>query len=148
MPDLAALSGLEQLNALLRGEAPPPSIGVTLDFRLERVAEGRAVFAGTPGAKHLNPMGGVHGGWMATLIDSATGCAAHTTLAPGEAYATSDLRVSFLRGLTPETGEVRCEGVVLHRGRRTVLAEAKLTDAAGRLLAHGTATCMILEPRA
>jgi uncharacterized protein (TIGR00369 family) len=145
MPDApAALSGLAQLRAMLRGEAPAASIGATLDFALAAIEEGRAVFKGRPGPGHLNPMGGVHGGWIATLLDSAMGCAAHSTLAPGEAYASTDLKVNFLRGLTPETGEVTAEGLVINRGRRMALVEERLTDGRGRLLAHGTSACMIL----
>lgn len=142
--DLAALTGLEQLRAMMRGEGPPATIGLTLDFRLTEVAEGRAVFVGRPGAGHLNPMGGVHGGWIATLLDSAAGCACHSTLAPGESYVSAEIKASFLRGLRADSGEVRVEGTVLHRGRRMALTEARMTDAQGRLVAHATSTCMIL----
>jgi uncharacterized protein (TIGR00369 family) len=109
------------------------------------VSEGRVVFIGTPTRAHYNPLGTVHGGWAATLLDSCMGCAVHTTLPAGKGYTTLEIKISYLRAMTDKTGTVRAEGVVLHAGRRSALAEGKLIDAAGKLLAHGTTTCMIFD---
>jgi uncharacterized protein (TIGR00369 family) len=139
------MTGLEQIRALASGELPAAPIAELMEFRPVSVEEGRVVFAGTPGPQHYNPIGTVHGGYAATLLDSAMGCAVHTTLPAGGAYTTADLQVKFLRPMTSDTGEVRCEGVVLHAGRRQAIAEGRLVRAAdGKLLAHGTTTCLIL----
>jgi uncharacterized protein (TIGR00369 family) len=142
---LIALNGLEAMRALIAGQFPPPSISTTLGFRLAEVEDGRAVFLGDPTDRILNPLGIVHGGWALTLIDSCCGCAAHTTLAPGLGYTTVETKVNFVRAITPETGQVRAEGLVVARGRTIITAEGKLTDARGRLLAHGTSTLMVLR---
>ncbi len=141
--DRAALSGLDQLRAMIASDAQPP-IGRTLDFSLVEVEEGRAVFEGNPDGSVYNPIGSVHGGYAATLLDSACGVAVHSKLAPGQAYTTLELKVSYLRGMTVDTGAVRAEGVVLSMGRRVAFAEAKLTDAAGRLLATATSTLLVI----
>ena len=140
-------SGLELLEALARGEVPPPPIMSTLGFDPDgfAVGPGWARFALTPGEHHYNPIGSVHGGVAATMLDSALGCAVHTTLEAGVRYTTVDLRVTFVRPLTATTGTVRCEGRVIHVGSRVATAEGRITDADGRLYAHGTATCLIIR---
>jgi uncharacterized protein (TIGR00369 family) len=144
---LAQLDGLSALRALLAGEVAAPPFGVLLGFEPVEVEEGRVVFAVEPGERHYNPIGSVHGGLAATLIDSATGCAVHSTLPAGVGYTTTDLQVRYVRPITRETGRVLCEGRVVHRGRTMATAEARVT-AADRLLAHGTAGVLILPPDA
>ena len=144
---LAELDGLSALRAIIAGEIPPPPIGVLLGFEPVEVEEGRVVFAVEPGPQHYNPIGSVHGGLAATLIDSATGCAVHTTLPGGTGYTTTDLQVRFVRAITRDTGRIECVGTVVHRGRTLATAEARLT-AGDRLLAHGTAGVLILPPAA
>lgn len=138
-------TGLDFLRRMIAAgpEAEPPISGV-LDFRLTEVGEGRAVFEGEPSGRFYNPMGTVHGGWIATLLDSAAACAVHTTLQPGEAYTTLELKVSYLKALRGDTGPVRAVGTAFARGRRAGFAEARLEDASGRLLAHATTTCIVL----
>lgn len=143
--DLAGLSGLEAMTKIASGELPPPPISKAFDFDLIRVEEGLAVFRGHPGEHLYNPIGSVHGGVAATLIDSATGCAVHTTLAPGAGYTTVDLNVKFVRAIDKETGPIVCEGQVVHGGRRVVTATAELrAEETGKLLAHGSATCILI----
>lgn len=136
-------SGMDFLSEMLAGRLPSPPISATLDFTLDEVAEGRAVFSMTPGEEHYNPIGSVHGGVYATLLDSAAGCAVQTTLPPGMGYTSLDLNVKFLRRVTADTGPVRAIGTVVNRGRQTALAEARLVDAEDRLLAHATSSCLI-----
>ena len=136
--------GLTFLGRMAAGEVPPPPIAAMLGMTVLEVEAGRVVFGLEPAEYHYNPIGSVHGGVFATLLDSACGCAVHSTLAPGSGYTTLDLSVKFLRGLSADSGPVRCEGLVVHRGRRTALAEARLTDAAGRLVAHATSSCLLL----
>jgi uncharacterized protein (TIGR00369 family) len=131
------------MRRLIAGEIPPPPIAATLGFRLESVDDGRAVFVGEPALWQYNPIGSVHGGVLATLLDSATGCAVHTRLPAGMAYTSMDLSVKYLRRVSAETGPLTCIGEVVTMGRRTALAEARLTDEAGRLLAHGTSSCLL-----
>jgi uncharacterized protein (TIGR00369 family) len=145
--NLAQLDGLTALRAMIAGEIPPPPIALLLGFELVEVEPGRVVFAVEPGEQHYNPIGMVHGGLAATLIDSATGCAVHTTLAAGTAYTTTDVQVRFVRPLTRDTGRIECVGEVVHRGRTLATAEARVT-AGDRLLAHGTASVLILSPDA
>jgi uncharacterized protein (TIGR00369 family) len=140
---LAAYSGLELLQRLIAGELPAPPIAGVLNFTLTEVGEGRAVFRGLPGERHLNPLGGVHGGWTATIMDSALGCAVHTTLTRGESYTTAEFKVNLTRPILPGIGEVVCEGRVVHRGRTLAVSEAWLRDGGGKLLAFGTETCAI-----
>lgn len=140
------LSGLQLLEAMARGELPPPPIASTLGFEGFAVGPGWARFSLTPAEHHYNPIGSVHGGVAATLLDSALGCAVHTTLDPGVRYTTVDLRVTFVKPLTATTGPVRCEGRVIHVGSRVGTAEGRITDADGRLYAHGTATCLVIRP--
>jgi uncharacterized protein (TIGR00369 family) len=140
----AGLSGLEQLQALLDAGGQPP-IGQTLDIALVEIGEGRAVFEGHPSLKVYNPIGMVHGGYAATMLDSACGCAVHSTMKPGETYSTLELKVAYHRPITSETGPVRAEGRVLSRGRRAAFTEATLKDTAGRLLGSATSTLMIMQ---
>ena len=142
---LLSMSGLEGLRYMMAGDHPPPSIATTLGFTLAKVDDGRALFVGEPSDRVLNPLGIVHGGWALTLIDSCTGCAAHTTLPADVGYTTVETKVNFVRAITPATGPVRAEGVVVARGRTIITAEGKLTDSRGRLLAHGTSTLIVLR---
>ena len=143
----AGQSGLEFLRAMIAGALPAAPIGTTLGFRLLEVEPGRAVFEGEPGPHLLNPLGAVHGGFALALIDSATGCSVHTELEAGIGYTSVETKVNFVRPIKAGTGKVRCEGRVLSRGRTIATAEAKLTSADGKLLAHGTSTLIILPPR-
>lgn len=143
---LRGMAGLDVLRAVAEGRLPGSPIAGLIGFRLVEAAPGRAVFEGTPGERHLNPMGGVHGGYAATLLDSCMGCAVHTVLAAGQSYTTLELKVSYVRGMTAATGPVRAEGSVLNAGRRAAFAEGRLLDASGRLMAHGTTTCMVFGP--
>ncbi|MGE0741976.1 MAG: PaaI family thioesterase [Hyphomonadaceae bacterium] len=143
---LVGLNGLDAMRALIAGEFAPPSIATTLGFWLAEVEDGRAVFLGEPSDRIMNPLGIVHGGWALTLIDSCTGCAAHTTLSAGVGYTTVETKVNFVRAITPATGQVRAEGRVVARGRTIITAEGTLTDSKGKLLAHGTSTLMVLRP--
>ena len=145
--ELGQLDGLTALRAMIAGELPPPPIATLLGFDLVEVDEGRAVFEAHPGEEHYNPIGMVHGGLAATLIDSATGCAVHTTLPAGTAYTTTDVQVRFVRPITRDTGRIECIGEVVHRGRTMATAQARLT-AGEKLLAHGTASLLILPPDA
>ena len=137
--------GLELLEDVRDGRLPAPPIAITLGFDLDLVEDGRAVFSLEPAEHHYNPIGSVHGGVFATLLDSAAGCAVHSTLPAGVGYTSVDLNVKFLRGMTTATGRVSCEGRVVHRGRRMVLAEATLTDGRGRLLATATSSCLVFD---
>ena len=142
---MRGLDGLALMQAMLRGEVPYPPIAKTLGFMLVEAGRGRAVFQGTPRYEHLNPMGSVHGGWFATLLDSALGCAVHTMMPAGVGYTSLGLEAKYVRPISRDTGRVLCEANVLYRGRKQATAEATLTAAdSGKLLAHGTATCMIL----
>ena len=138
------MTGLEQLRAMVRNGSQP-AIGRTLDFALVEVAEGRAVFEGTPDERTYNPLGTVHGGYAATLLDSACGIATHSTLAEGQSYTTLELKVAYHRPMTATTGPVRAEGRLLSVGRRVAFAEAKVTDRDGRLMASATSTLMIFS---
>lgn len=142
---LAGLHGLGMMQAMLRGELPYPPIAQTLDFVLIEIDKGRAVFQGTPGPAHLNPMGGIHGGWFATLLDSALGCAVHTMMPVGRGYTTAELGVNLVRGLTPKVQRVRAIGEVVHCGRQLATATAKLVGADGTLYAHASTTCLVFE---
>ncbi|HRV59381.1 MAG TPA: PaaI family thioesterase [Solirubrobacterales bacterium] len=140
------LAGLDYMRAVMNQEVPPPPIAVLMNMAPTEVEEGRAVFSALPGEEHYNPIGVVHGGFMATLLDSVAGCAVHTTLALGEAYTTLTLEVKNLRPLTLDTGIVRAEGLVTYRGRRQATADAKLyAEETGKLLASASSTCMIMS---
>ena len=138
-------TGLQVLQAMLAGELPYPYIAETLDFALVEVSEGRAVFQGEPQLKHYNPMGGVHGGWYATLLDSALGCAVHTMMPAGRAYTTAELSVNIVRAATMNSGPLRAIGTVIHCGRQMATAEARIVGPDGKLYAHGTTTCLVFE---
>jgi uncharacterized protein (TIGR00369 family) len=141
----ATMTGMEYMEAIVSGKLPPPPIAVTMSLRPVELEEGRVVFEGEPGEEHYNPIGVVHGGYAATLLDSALGCAVHTTLPAGVGYTSLGLEVKFVRPISRDTGRVLCEASVLYRGRKQATAEATLTVAeSGKLLASGTATCMIL----
>jgi uncharacterized protein (TIGR00369 family) len=139
------LSGLEYLQTLLRGELPPPPIASTLNMKLAEVEEGRAVFTVVPAEYHYNPIGMVHGGLACTLFDSALACAIHSTLPAGVSYTTLELKVNFVRPLTYNTGQVFCEGKVVHVGGRIATAEGRLFDAENKLYGHATTTCMLFR---
>lgn len=140
-------SGLDALRAVISGTRPEIPMARTLGYRLVEVGEGLAVFEGEPSAAVLNPMGTVHGGWAATVLDSCVACAVHSTLKPGQAYTTLELKVAYHRALTPEVGTVRAEGRVLTVGRRAGFAEGKLIGPDGRLYASATSTCVIMDAR-
>lgn len=137
--------GLEVLRQVLAGALVPSPMASLLGYDLVEVGEGRAVFAVTPAEFHYNPAGHVHGGFAATVLDSAMGCAVYTTVGLGETYTTIELKVNYLKPITVATGPLRGTGTVLHRGRRTAMAEGRLEDAAGNLLAHATTTCLIWQ---
>ena len=139
-----AMTGLEALHAMIAGKLPAPPIARHLNFTLVEASDGKAIFEGEASADVLNPHGTVHGGWAAAILDSALGCAVHTTLAPGERYTTVEMKVSYLRPiLVGKTGVVRCEGIVINRGRTLAISEARIVDNQGKLYAHATETCMI-----
>ena len=144
--EMAGLSGREFLQAMIDGRLPAPPIGKTMSFKLVEVGDGFAIFEGEPGPHLLNPLGGVHGGWALTLIDSITGCAAHTTLPAGVGYATVETKANFSRPIAADSGRVRAEGRVVGRGRTIISAEGRIVDSRGRLLAHGTSTLMVFRP--
>jgi uncharacterized protein (TIGR00369 family) len=145
---IAEMTGKEVLLAITSGSLPAPPIAKTLSFWLTEVGDGFAVFEGEAGPQLLNPLGSVHGGWALTLIDSATGCAAHSLLPPGVGYTTIETKANFSRPITENAGRVRAEGRVINRGRQIITAEARVTDSAGRILAHGTSTLMVLGAKA
>jgi uncharacterized protein (TIGR00369 family) len=143
----AGLSGLEYLKAVFERKLPPPPIAATLDFTGAEVEAGRAVFVGEPAEFMYNPIGVVHGGFALTILDSAMGCAVHSMLAAGEGYTSLETSVNFVRPITLDTGRVRCEGNIIHRGGRIATAEGRLiAESTGKLLAHGTTTCLVFRP--
>ena len=144
---VAGKSGLEVMQGILEGEIPFPHIAETLDFSLVEVGTGKAVFQGTPQLKHYNPLGTVHGGWYATLLDSALGCSVHTMLSPGQAYTTAELGVNIVRAASAKTGPLRAIGTVIHCGRQLATAEARIVGPDGKLYAHATTTCLVFEAR-
>ena len=137
------LSGLEFMQGILEGRFPPPPICAALEFELVEVEHGRAVFEGVPEFAFYNPIGVVHGGYAATLLDSCMGCAVHTSMPPGLAYTTLEFKINFVRAITDQTGRVRAEGTLIHGGKRAATAEGHLYDARGKLLAHATTTCLV-----
>lgn len=142
---LSGRTGLDIMQAMLRGELPYPPIAKTLDFTLLEVEEGRALFQGTPGPAHLNPMGTIHGGWYATLLDSALGCAVHTMMPAGRGYTTAELGVNLVRAIGGKAPRVRAQGKVIHCGRQLATAEARLYGPDGTLYAHATTTCLVFD---
>jgi uncharacterized protein (TIGR00369 family) len=143
--DVRGLSGLEMLSAMIAGKLPRAPISRTLDFLLVHVEAGVAVFQGHPSLDHYNPLGSVHGGWYATLLDSAMGCAVQSTLPAGKAYTTMEFRVNLVRPLTAGVPVVRAEGRIVHPGRQVAMAEARLVGPDGKLYAHGTTTCLVFD---
>jgi len=140
----AGRSGLDVLRDVFENRLPPPPIAVTMGFTGVHVEEGRAVFEGDPAEYLYNPIGVVHGGFAMALLDSAMGCAVHSTLAAGDRYTTLEVKTNFVRPITVDTGRVRCEGVIIHRGGTIATAEGKVVAvSSGKLLAHGTTTCLI-----
>jgi len=142
---LGRRGGLDLLRAMVSGELPAPPVMDLLGVERLEVDEGRAAVVMTPQEFHYNPLGTVHGGVLATLLDTAAGCAVHSTLPGGVGYTSLDLTTRFLRPVTVASGALRCEGTVLARGRTTALAEARLTDVKGRLVAHATSSCLLFE---
>jgi uncharacterized protein (TIGR00369 family) len=138
-------SGMEIFEAIFAGELPPAPIGDTLDFVPIHMAPGFAVFQGRPHRRHYNPLGTVHGGWFATLLDSAVGCAVHSTLPAGKGYTTLELKVNMLRPLTDQVPLVRAEGKLIHAGRQVATAEGRIIGPDGKLYAHATTTCLIFD---
>lgn len=141
------LSGMQVFEAMMAGRLPAPPIGQTLDFELVQVEPGMAVFQGRPGPAHYNPMGTVHGGWFATLLDSAVGCAVHSTLPAGKAYTTLELKINIVRALTERVPLVRAEGRVVHGGNQVATAEGRLVGPDGKLYAHASTTCLVFDTK-
>jgi uncharacterized protein (TIGR00369 family) len=139
------MTGLDLLTGVMRGTLPAPPIQKALDFRPIRVERGHTVFVGTPKSDYYNPLGSVHGGYTAALLDSCMACAVHSTLDAGYSYATLEVKINYVRPVTAETGEVQAEGKVIHAGKRIATAEGRLLDAAGKIYAHGTTTCLIFS---
>ena len=141
----STLSGLEVMQAVASGELPPPPIAVLMQFAPVEVSDGKVVFECTPSEAHYNPIGTVHGGLACTFLDTLVGCAAHTTLPAGVGYTSLDLMTRFIKPVTTKSGLLRCEGTIISRGRRTAVAESRLFDERGTLLAQATSTCLIFE---
>ena len=139
------LSGLEYMRKVAAGELPPSGMGQLIGFKLVEVSEGRAVFTVTPDERHYNGLGIAHGGLAATVLDSALGCAINTMLPAGRIFTTLEMKINYVRPLRRETGEVRCEATTIHVGGRTATADGRIVDAAGKLYAHGTATCILFR---
>ena len=142
---VAGKSGLELFKAMIAGELPAPPISQTLDFILVEAELGRVVFQGRPGFAHYNPMGAVHGGWFATLLDSALGCAVASILPAGKGYTTAELKVNIVRPLSDKVPFVRAEGRIIHGGGRMATSDGRLTGPDGKLYAHGSTTCFIFD---
>jgi uncharacterized protein (TIGR00369 family) len=142
---IAGKTGLEMMKAILQGELPAAPIGKSMNFCLIHLEEGQTIFQGTPKPAFFNPLGTIHGGWIATLLDSALGCAVHTKMPVGRAYTTAELSVKMVRALSPKVERVRAIANVLHCGRQLATAEAKLVGPDGTLYAHATTTCLVFE---
>jgi uncharacterized protein (TIGR00369 family) len=146
--EIMARGGLSFLTDMAAGNLPQPPMCETLGFYLAEVKEGYACFEGLPEQRHYNPIGTVHGGLAATLLDSALGCAIFSTLAPGEAWTTLELKLNMVRPITQDTGLLRAEGRLIHRGRTVATSDGTVKDHAGKLYAHATTTCMIFPAKA
>ena len=142
---LSQRSGLELMQGIVAGELPGAPIAKVLNFLPVEIEAGRAVFEGDPTPDFFNPIGSVHGGWTATLLDSCVACAVHSALPAGKGYTTVELKINFVRAVMPDSGPLRAEGKVIHVGGRIGTAEGRLTDASGRLYAHATTTCLIFD---
>jgi len=138
-------SSLEILRQMIAGDLPQPPIAGTLDFQLAKIESGRAEFVGTPKIDYYNPLGTTHGGYIATLLDSAMGCAIQSTLEAGKGSTSLEFKVNFVRPIFEKTGRLTAIGEIINAGKQIVTAEAKLTDEAGKLYAHGTTTCFIFD---
>jgi uncharacterized protein (TIGR00369 family) len=147
LAQVEVMSGLQVFEAMLAGQLPRAPIGQTLDFNLLEARLGEVVFQGQPKASHFNPMGTIHGGWYCTLLDSALGCAVHTTLPAGRAYTTLELKVNLVRALTLKVPLVRAIGKIIHAGNQVATAEASLIGHDGKLYAHATTTCLVFDRR-
>jgi uncharacterized protein (TIGR00369 family) len=143
--DLEGRTGLELMQAMLAGLVPAPTISATMGFALVEVAHGKAVFQGAPSLAVYNPLGTVHGGWYATLLDSAVGCAVHTALPAGRAYTTAEVSVNIVRAASADTGPLRAIGTIVHVGRQLATAEGRIVDITGKIYAHATTTCLVFE---
>jgi len=143
--ELASRSGMQVFDAIFSGNLPSPPIGETLDFLPVHIEPGIAIFQGKPQPRHYNPLGIVHGGWFATLLDSAVGCAVHSTLPAGKAYTTLELKLNIVRALTDAVPLVRAEGKVVHVGRQVATAEGRLVGHDGKLYAHASTTCLVFD---
>lgn len=139
------MAGAEFLQKIVAGELPGPPLAALMGFKIVEVGDGHATFAVEPAEYHYNPIGVVHGGLAATLLDSAMGCAVHSMLPSGTGYTTLELKVNFIRAITATTGRVRAEAKLIHLGARTATAEGRVIDDAGKLYAHATTTCLILR---
>lgn len=137
--------GLTFLRNMISQHYPAPPFAETSDIWIVAADHGRVQFEALPAERYLNPLGTIHGGWISTLLDSAMGCAVHSTLKPGHGFTTVDMTVSFVRAVLPTTGALTCEGKIIHSGGRIATAEGRVTDSAGKLIAHGTETCLILK---
>ena len=144
---LKTYDGLGFLKAIVDGTLPQPTLSELLGFHLVEAENGRAVFEGVPEFRHYNPIGTVHGGFAATLLDSALGCAIFSTIAKGDAWTTLELKLNYVRPITKDTGPLRAEGRIVHRGRTVATAEGDLTDRVGKLYAHATTTGMIFPAK-
>jgi uncharacterized protein (TIGR00369 family) len=142
---MASMAGVDFVRAIFEGRLPAPPIMQTIEPFDSTAEPGIVVFHSIPGFRHYNPIGSVHGGYAATLLDSAMGLAVHTALPAGTGYTTLEFKISFIRGMTEDTGVVRTEGRTMNVGRRAATAEARITDSKGRLLAHATTTCLVFE---
>lgn len=142
---IAGRTGMQMFEAIFAGELPPAPIGDTLDFVPIHMEPGAAIFQGRPQRRHYNPLGSVHGGWFATLLDSAVGCAVHATLPAGKGFTTLELKVNMVRPLSDQVPLVRAEGKVIHAGRQVATAEGRIVGPDGKLYAHATTTCLIVD---
>jgi uncharacterized protein (TIGR00369 family) len=140
-----ATSGIEFLRAMIEGKLPPPPIAQLMGFRLVEVDNGLAIFECTPGEQHYNPIGVVHGGLAMTLLDSCMGCSVHTVMPAGSGYTTLEAKVNLVRAITSTTGTLRAIGKLIHSGKSIATAEGRIVDGAGKLYAHGTTTCLIMN---
>lgn len=144
MAEVFSQSGLDFLSRMRDGAYPLPPMAGLMRMRVVEVEEGRIVFESEPDGTLLNPIGSIHGGYAMTILDSCMSCAVHTTLAAGEAYTTAEAKVNMVRPIQPDTGRVRAEGRIIHRGRTLATADGRITNGDGKLLAHGTVTCTIM----
>lgn len=145
---LTSYDGLGFLKAIIDGTLPQPPIAELVGFQLSEAEQGRVAFEGVPEFRHYNPIGSIHGGFAATLLDSALGCSIFSTLKKGDTWTTLELKINYVRAMTKDTGPVRAEGRVIHRGRTVATSEGDLKDASGKLYAHATTTCMIFPATA